>query len=299
MKKALVGFLCLIIIVFSVVSIQAETSAETALGGMRNVLMIVSLDKTLPKDGKTYAMGNYLIVLDEDNQVMKFTSFPYNLAVTVQTTGGEVTKQLQFVCNDLGPEGMAEVLEQNFGVTIDRWLLINMTGLADLVDLAGGIEVDLPDLSINKKASDLKYMTSIPYVKVAAPGLQVLNGIQMMAYISDTYYDQPTLIVEEGRFRERQQVLIRGIVSGLRNFQVDTEALLALVFDGFLGNFATDVPMSGMLSMGRANLAACLQNDPVFLHIPREIATVKASNGWESMGFTQEDVTAVQVFVGN
>ena len=129
---------------------------------------------------------------------------------------GPVNKQLQFACKELGPEGAAGIIQQSFGVTIDHWLLINMNALAELVDLAGGIEVFLNDLSINKKAGDLKYMVSKPWQKVQEAGLQKLNGVQMMAYISDTYYDKPTISEEEVRFRERHEVLIRGIIAGLR-----------------------------------------------------------------------------------
>ena len=299
MKKTLIAFLCFLIILLPAASAFAEASSQTGEDGIRNVLIIVSLDKKLPENGKTYAMGNYLMVLDESNQVLKFISFPYNLAVTVPSDKGDVTKQLQFFGNEQGPEGMVEVLEANFGITIDRWLLTNMTGLSDLVDLVGGIEVDLPDLSINKKASDLKYMVDRPWQKVEEAGLQTLTGVQAMAYISDTYYDQPTLSVEEARFRERHQVLIHGIVKGLRSFQLDTESLIEMIFGGMLSNYSTNVPMSGMLFTGRANFAACLPNDPLFLHIPQEIFTVKASNGWESMGFTEEDVAAVREFTGN
>jgi LCP family protein required for cell wall assembly len=299
MKRALVGFLCLITILFAIFSTHAEAPSEATIDGIRNIFLIMSLDKTLPKTGKTYGMGNYLITLDENNRVLKFTSFPYNLAVDVPTKTGDVKKQLQFACNDLGPEGAAIVIENNFGINIDHWLLINMTGLADLVDLVGGIEVNLLDLSINKKASDLKYMTDKAWVKVEEPGLQILNGVQAMAYISDTYYDQPTISVEEERFRERQEVLIRGIIKGLQNFQVDTESLLTLIFGGFAKNYATDIPLSGVLMVARADLAGCLQSDPVFLHIPQEIFTVEVANGWESLGYTEEDAAAVRTFVEN
>jgi anionic cell wall polymer biosynthesis LytR-Cps2A-Psr (LCP) family protein len=299
MKKAFVGFLCFIIILFSIFSALAEASSEDTFSGMRQILLIISLDKTLPKTGKTYGMGNYIMTLDGSNRVLKFTSFPYNLAVDIPAQKVAVKKQLQFVCKELGPEGEAEVIESNFGITIDHWLLINMTGLADLVDLVGGIEVNLADLSINKKASDIKYMVDKPWKNVAEPGLQILSGIQAMAYMSDTYYDQPTISQEEVRFRERQELLIREILAGLRNFQLDTESLLALIFSGFAKNYTTDIPLGGVLTTARADLSGCLQSDPVFLHIPQEIFTVEVADGWESLGYTEEDAAAVRAFVEN
>ena len=299
MKKTLIVFLCFVIVFFSAASALAEASANTAVPGLNNILMIVSLDKKVPKDGKTYAMGCYLLVLDKDGKAVKFTSFPYNLALTVQTDKGTETKQLQNVGNDQGPEGLMDVLRQNFGIEIDHWLMVNLTGLADFVDVAGGIEVDLPDLSINEKGSELKYMTNKAYVKVEAPGLQTINGIQAMAYISDTYYDQPTIAEEEERFRQRHEVLIRGIFAGLGTFQIDVESLLTLIADSFLGSYTTDLTIGDMLAIGGMDLSASAQYEQEFLFIPQEISTVKASNGWESLGFTEEDVQAVREFTGN
>jgi len=167
------------------------------------------------------------------------------------------------------------------------------------VDVAGGIAVDLPDLSINKHAGNLKYMTDKPYVKVEEAGLQTLNGIQAMAYITDPTYGQPTISQEEERFRQRHEVLIRGIFQGLGTNPIDVDSLLTLIADSFAGSYATDLTLADMLVLGGMNLSASAQYEQEFLFIPQEIFTEKASNGWESLGFTQEDIQAVQAFVGN
>ena len=299
MKKALIGFLCFLIVLLPFASALAEASAGSDFPGFRSVFMIMSLDKKIPKGNKTYTMGGYLIVLDEAGKMLKFVSFPYNLALTVQTDKGEITKQLQNVGQELGPDGLVETLEANFGIEIDHWVMTTLTGLSDFVDVAGGIEVDLPDLSINKHAGNLGYMMSKPYVKVEEAGLQLLSGVQAMAYITDTTYGSPTILVEEERFRERHEVLIRGIIKGLGSFQIDVEALAALMVDSLLGNYSTDLTIEDMLGLVRMDLSASAQYELKFLFVPQEIASVKASNGWESLGYTQEDVQAVQDFVGN
>ena len=299
MKRALIGILCFLIALSPVVSAFAEVSEGPDLPGFRSIYMIVSLDKKIPRGNKTYTMGGYLIVLDEDNQMLQFISFPYNLALTVQTDKGEVTKQLQNIGKELGPDGLVEVLEMNFGIEIDHWVMTTLTGLADFVDVAGGVEVDLPDLSLNNKAGDLKYMMDKPWVKIEAPGLQLLNGVQAMGYITDTYYGQPTIPEEEERFRQRHEVLIRGIIKSLGSFQIDVESLVTLIADSLLGNYATDLTLEDMIALGRSDLAASAQYEQAFLFIPQVIATVKASNGWESLGYTDEDVEAVQALVGD
>jgi len=298
MNKAFIGFLCFLIVLLPIVSALAEASVDTDFPGFRSIFMIMSLDKMIPSGNKTYTMGGYLIVLDEENKMLKFVSFPYNLALTIQTEKGEVTKQLQNTGQELGPDGLVEKLESNFGIEIDHWVMTTLTGLSDFVDVAGGIEVDLPDLSINSHAGNLQYMMSKPYVKVAETGLQLLSGVQAMAYITDTTYGSPTISEEEERFRERHEVLIRGIIKSLGSFQVDVESLATLMVDSMLGNYSTDLKIEDMLALVRMDLSASPQYEQAFLFIPQVISTVKASNGWESLGYTEEDVLMVQAFIG-
>ena len=297
MKNAAKGFLALLLAALLASPIAGLARTETPRQ-TRSFLIIVSLDKSLPKSGKTHGMGHYLMTLIPGGRVLHYTSFPYNLSVEMPGKKGPVTKQLQFACKELGPEGAAEVIRQNFGVSIDYWLLINMNALADLVDLAGGIEVVLDDLSINKKAGDLRHMISKPWQKVEAAGLQKLSGVQMMAYISDTYYDKPTISVEEERFRQRQEVLIRGLMANLKSKGMDRMGLLTAVFSGFGKNVKTDFTLETVPELALGGFTKCLENVPQFLHIPQTIFTVETDNGWESLGYTQEDAAAVRAFAG-
>ena len=297
MKNAAKGFLALLLAILLCAPLAGPAQTE-APAQAPSVLIIVSLDKALPKSGKTHGMGYYLMTLRPDDRVLHYTSFPYNLSVEMPGKKGPVTKQLQFACKELGPEGAAEVIRQNFGVNIDYWLLINMNALAELVDLAGGIEVVLDDLSINKKAGDLRNMVSKPWQKVEAAGLQKLSGVQMMAYISDTYYDKPTISVEEERFRQRQAVLIRGINAGLISNGIDGVGLLSAMFTGYGKNIMSNFTLKTLPELTLGGFTKCLENVPQFLHIPQTIFTVETDNGWESLGYTQEDTAAVRAFNG-
>ena len=297
MKKALAFILCLFVMLIPAFSAFAQEAAQTNSAGITNVLLIISQDKSIPQNGKTYGMGNYIMTVDENNHVLKFISFPYNLAVNIPSGDSSVQKQLMTICQESGPDGVVAVIEDNFGVHIDSWMMITMTGLVNLVDMVGGIEVDLPDLSINKKSGEIGYLVSGKWEDVPEAGLQILNGIQAIAYTANTYYDQPTLEVEEERFRETQKVLITGIFQGFKTLQVDTDTLVGLIFGDFPNQFSTNAPLDSAVTMVRADLTGCLDSDPLFLNIPREIFTVKASNGWQSMGFTDEDIAAVQAFI--
>ena len=196
--KKLLSVLLLITLLAALPAVLLPVRAQAQTGQENwSVLLIVSLDKKLPKGGKTNGMGYYLMTYHREGSRLSFTSFPYNLSVELPGKKGPVRKQLQFACKELGPEGAADLISQTFGIKIDYWVLINLNALVELVDLAGGVEVNLANLSINKKAGEIKYMVSKPFKKLAEAGLQRLDGVQAMAYISDTLYDNPTISEEE------------------------------------------------------------------------------------------------------
>lgn len=295
--KKLLSVLLLITLLAALPAVLLPVRAQAQTGQENwSVLLIVSLDKKLPKGGKTNGMGYYLMTYHREGSRLSFTSFPYNLSVELPGKKGPVRKQLQFACKELGPEGAADLISQTFGIKIDYWMLINLNALVELVDLAGGVEVNLANLSINKKAGEIKYMVSKPFKKLAEAGLQRLDGVQAMAYISDTLYDNPTIAEEEARFRERHEVLIRGIIASLRGVNMGMAGLISAVFAGFGKHYMASIDPAALAGVPLVELAELPENEPQFLHIPQEIFTVKTDNGWESLGYTQEDVAAIQSF---
>ncbi len=66
--------------------------------------------------------------------------------------------------------GVAQVLADNFGIQPDHYLTITESVFPKLVDIFGGVEVDVPQ-AINSKDFNL------------AAGKQILNGAQADRYI--------------------------------------------------------------------------------------------------------------------
>ena len=57
-------------------------------------------------------------------------------------------------------------------------------------------------------------------------------------------------LTEEERFRQRHEVLIRGIIKSLGSFQIDVESLVTLIADSLLGNYSTDLTLEDMIALG-------------------------------------------------
>jgi LCP family protein required for cell wall assembly len=69
-----------------------------------------------------------------------------------------------------GPEAAMGTVRQNFGVTVNNYLLIHMAGLADVIDSLGGI-----DLTIDKPMAGY------------APGTYHMDGKQALAFVRERY----------------------------------------------------------------------------------------------------------------
>ena len=83
-----------------------------------------------------------------------------------------------------GPELTMETISGNFGVEIQDYMLINITGLADVIDVLGGIRIDVTEAerkAINKGLFDLSSRSGME--KLESSGEDVLlNGNQAVAY---------------------------------------------------------------------------------------------------------------------
>ena len=261
-----------------------------------NILLMGSSETDFSGDQtNAFTLTHILITIDPENRVLKFTTFPYNLMVDVETDDGVETGQLQFICNALGADGTVEVLEKNFGINIDHWVLMNMAGVSGVVDALGGIEVDLQDLSVNDMAGYVEHILGTTWVEVAQPGLQVLTGIQTAGYFFNTTYDNPTAEEEELRFREHHSNIINAVISGIKMLGISSGDLIAIA-EKVMDDYSTDISDEEWQSIADSSLY-CLENAPEFLHIPQTIQ-ISDTNEWDILYDHAADTAAVQQFVG-
>ncbi len=163
----------------------------------------------LSTDGQTLALTHILITLDPDERVIKFTEFPYNLLLDVETENGVKAMPLQAVSSSFGEDMVVATLEKDFGIKIDHWVVMNMSGVADIVDAMGGIEIDIKSLSLNQAAVHIAALLGVPWEEVTETGPQVLTGVQAAGYFVDTVPQTGNVMKqEEVLFRDRHENLL-------------------------------------------------------------------------------------------
>ncbi|MGA5259773.1 LCP family protein [Streptomyces griseoincarnatus] len=118
--------------------------------------------------------GPTLISLPRDSNVEIPTFKGSESGKTYPGTGRQV--KLNAAYAEDGPELLVRTVEFNTGLHIDHYVEIGFAGFANIVDAAGGVEIDIPqDIKDTKSGADLK------------KGKQTLNGEEALAFVRTRY----------------------------------------------------------------------------------------------------------------
>ncbi|MEV5335935.1 LCP family protein [Streptomyces werraensis] len=118
--------------------------------------------------------GPTLISLPRDSNVEIPTFKGSESGKIYQGTGRQV--KLNAAYAEDGPELLVRTVEFNTGLHIDHYVEIGFAGFANIVDAAGGVEIDIPqDIKDTKSGADFK------------KGKQTLNGEEALAFVRTRY----------------------------------------------------------------------------------------------------------------
>lgn len=99
-------------------------------------------------------------------------------------------------------------VEKDYGIPIDRYAWVGLSGFASVIDTLGGVDVDLAHpLLDDNYPDDTQTNTQDPYALkrlYLVPGPQHLNGLQALEYVRSRHAD---LVGDIGRTERQQQVL--------------------------------------------------------------------------------------------
>jgi LCP family protein required for cell wall assembly len=211
-------------------------------------------------------------VVPASHQV-KILSIPRDTLVPIAGTGGRNKINAAF---DKGPEQLIETIQQDFGIPINHYLLINFDGFRSIVNALGGINLDFP-----YPARD-----SLSGLNITRAGCQHLNGDQALAVARSRHYEY----FKDGRWRfdplsdlgriQRQQTFLRvvlkkGLSEGLTN---------PIKANQFIGAVVHNLTIDSGLSVGTAvSLARQFRGFD-----PNQLATVTlpttVANNYQSFG---------------
>lgn len=153
--------------------VDLADEADVLLGEEEHVINILLIGQDArPGQGRQRSDSMILCTVNTEKKTLVMTSFLRDLYVSIPDWGGKSYADNRLNVNYvLGGAGMLdECLKQNFGVVVDHNIAIDFTGFEKLINLVGGVDIELTASEAGKVGGGAK------------AGMNHLNGEQALNY---------------------------------------------------------------------------------------------------------------------
>ncbi len=221
---------------------QTETAAEAAMQSVLpngkevyNVLLIGSDRRNDSWNGNSDVM--IVMSVNAGSKKLSLTSFMRDLYADIPGYG---VHKLNYAYAAGGAKTLMATLENNYELSIDNYAVVDFETMAKVVDLVGGVEIEVSDAEC-KVLND--YLTSMNAVDDYLPGggSYVLNGNQAVAYMRIRYVGN-----NDYERTQRQRDVLGVIFASMQ--KLDAEQLTKLV-DEILPNVENDITPVDMIRL--------------------------------------------------
>lgn len=214
--------------------IESLSSAPYKEEGVINVLLIGNDSRENGTDGRSDAM--ILLSISDETKTVHMTSLLRDMYVEIPGHDGN---RLNAAYSYGGAELLMETVEQNLGITVNRYALVNFEAFASLVDAVGGVDLELTNEEVqyvNGYLVEYNQLTGraegTDYMDANASGVLHLNGPQALAFSRNRYIG-----TDFGR-TERQRKVLSAVIDNLPKALINDPAALV---DGVLSNLTTNL----------------------------------------------------------
>ena len=249
-------------------------SAEAQQEDWWNILLL-GTDNRDEQEGYSRTDSMIILSVNTETKEAKLTSLMRDTWVKID---GHGSAKLNAASVYGGPELTMQTISSNFGVEISDYMLINITGMADVIDVLGGIELDVTEderKAINKGLFDLSSRSGMEKLESSGENV-LLNGNQAVAYSRIRMIDsdyvrterQRTVLVKlaEKLKSEINMVTMAGLITALLPY-VETSLglsdLISLASVGMQIDFASirelRLPADGTFESGDFNGTWCIK----------------------------------------
>ena len=211
------------------------------------------------RDMEKYDRTDSMIILSVNAELgeAKMTSIMRDTWVSIP---GKKNNKINAAAYFGGPELAVQTVNENFGMDIENYILINMADMAEIVDLFGGVEVEVSTSEmkvangyINEAKNGFynERLDSYDYTPISETGMIHLNGVQAMAYCRDRYTDS-----DFGRVMRQQEVLL-ALAEKAKQLEIEDAVEIA----GKIGEFvSTNLEPEQIVELAKAVLGIEIEN---------------------------------------
>ena len=187
------------------------------------VFLLAGLDSNYPYYGRTEAL--MLVFLDRDRGMASAVSIPPDLLVELQPNQ---RGRLNTVYALGQVPALSEVIERNFGITTDHYLIVNRDIMAAFVDEFGGVQIKIDD-PISRKCGNLP------------PGTWLVDGERFVCLLS----------LRSGPDETSRNLRQAELISALFNTLVYNGSLTRLnaLYQVYKGQVVTDINLFDLIAL--------------------------------------------------
>lgn len=205
-------------------------------GDVTNILLIGSDSRENVEGSRSDAM--ILLTISNKTKAIYMTSLLRDIYVEIPGHDGN---RLNAAYAYGGPELLMETINQNFDISVSRYVLVNFEAFANLVDAVGGVELSLTSGEleyVNAYLVEYNMITNRPegtdYMDVSQEGQVHLNGAQALAYSRNRYIG-----TDFGRTERQRKVLSEVLKKAPAALLSNPSGLV----DGLLPNLTTNLTL--------------------------------------------------------
>lgn len=182
-------------------------------------------------DGGSNTDTMIIASLNTKDKTIKLISVLRDLYVSIP---GHDNNKLNAAYSLTGMEGLYQTYQDNFGVDIDGYVMVNFNAFEQLVDLVDGVDVTLT-------AKEANYLNKNNYISDPAnrnvhEGVQHMNGNQALGYCRIRKVSTATESYDFGR-TQRQRTVLNGIFDKVMKMNVIQQGF-------FINNVLNDIDIN-------------------------------------------------------
>lgn len=211
--------------------------------GVTSILLIGSDSRDAGAEGRSDAM--ILLSVSNRTRTVHMTSLLRDMYVEIP---GHEGNRLNAAYAFGGPQLLLETIQQNFGIEVNRYVVVNFQAFAGLVDAVGGVDLELSQEEVqwvNAYLNEYNMLRNMPmetdYLDTSLSGLIHLNGAQSLAYSRNRYIG-----TDFGR-TERQRKVLSEVLKRLPAAAVRNPGELV---NGLFPNLTTNLTQMECMQLG-------------------------------------------------
>lgn len=210
--------------------------------GVVNILLIGSDARSSGEAGRSDAM--ILLSVSPKTKTVHMTSLLRDMYVEIPGHDGN---RLNAAYAFGGPELLLETVSMNFGIDVNRYIVVDFQTFANLVDAVGGVDIELSNEEVqwvNAYLNEYNTLRDMPletdYLDTSLSGLIHLNGPQALAYSRNRYIGS-----DFGR-TERQRKVLGAVTDNISSAIISNP--MALI-NGVFSELTTNLTKNECLSL--------------------------------------------------